>query len=135
MVTAPANRALVRWMVTRGLSERRCLGPVGMNASALRYEPRADRNAALREPIVALALRHRRYGVGVTYLKLGWVERTVNYKRVERVYRLEGGGCISSVGGVSVWSRPRGIRCCVRPLRTRCGRWTACSIGSPRDRR
>ncbi len=41
MVTAPAKRELVRRMLTRGLSERRCLGLVGMSASALRYEPRA----------------------------------------------------------------------------------------------
>ena len=46
MVTAPAKRELVRWMGTRGLSERRCLGVVGMSASALRYEPRPDRNVA-----------------------------------------------------------------------------------------
>ena len=64
MVTAPAKRELVRWMVTQGLSERRCLGVVGMSASALRYEPRPDRNIALRAQIVALAQRHRRYGVG-----------------------------------------------------------------------
>jgi putative transposase len=47
MVTAPAERELVRWMVTRALSERRCLGLVGMSASALRYEPRTDRTHAL----------------------------------------------------------------------------------------
>jgi hypothetical protein len=29
MVTAPAKRELVQWMVTQGLSERRCLGVVG----------------------------------------------------------------------------------------------------------
>jgi putative transposase len=45
------------------------LGVVGMSASALRYEPRADRNVALRVQIVALAQRHRRYGVGMIYLK------------------------------------------------------------------
>lgn len=55
MVTAPAKRELVRWMETRGLSERRCLGVVRMSESALRYEPRADRNVALRAQSAALA--------------------------------------------------------------------------------
>ncbi len=85
MVTAPAKRELVRWMVTRGLSERRCLGLVGMSASALRYEPRTDRNQALREQIVALAQRHRRYGVGMVYLMLRQAAMRMNYKRVERL--------------------------------------------------
>ena len=89
MVTAPAKRELVRWMGTRGLSERRCLGVVGMSASALRYEPRPDRNVALRAQIIALAQRHRRYGVGMIYLKLRQAAELVNYKRVERLYRLE----------------------------------------------
>ena len=61
-----------------------------MSASALRYEPRADRNQALRERIVALAQRHRRYGVGMIYLKLRQAAMAVNYKRLERLYRLEG---------------------------------------------
>ena len=43
MVAAPARRELVRWMGTRGLSERRCLGVVGMSASSFRYQPRPDR--------------------------------------------------------------------------------------------
>lgn len=89
MVTAPARRELVRWMQTRGLTERRCLATVGMSASALRYRPRPDRNVALRERIVALAQRYRRYGVGMIYLKLRQAGQPVNYKRVERLYRLE----------------------------------------------
>jgi len=53
-----------------GLSERRGLQVVRMNASALRYQPRPDRNTALRERIIALPQRHRRYGVGMIHLKL-----------------------------------------------------------------
>jgi putative transposase len=89
MVTAPARRELVRWMQTKGLSERRGLHVVNMSASALRYKPRADRNEALREQIIALAQRHRRYGVGMIHLKLRQAGEAVNYKRVERLYRLE----------------------------------------------
>jgi putative transposase len=69
MVTAPARRELVRWMHAQGLSERRGLQVVRMSASALRYQPRPDRNQTLRERIVALAQRHRRYGVGMIHLK------------------------------------------------------------------
>ena len=45
-------------MQTKGLSERHCLRIIAMSA---RYQPRPDRNQELRERIVALAQRHRRY--------------------------------------------------------------------------
>lgn len=89
MVTAPARRVLVRSMTERGLSERRALAVIGMSPSALRYAPSPDRNEALRARIVALAHRHRRYGVGMIYLKLRQAGETVNYKRVERLYVAE----------------------------------------------
>nr|WVL54470.1 IS3 family transposase [Xanthomonas nasturtii] len=87
MVSAPARRALVREWIGRGASERGALAAIGMSASALRYCPREDRNVALRERIVELAHRHKRYGVGMIYLKLRQEGRLVNYKRVERLYR------------------------------------------------
>lgn len=71
----------------RGLSERRSLAVAQMSASALRYVPRPDRNVDLRERIVALAQRHRRYGVGMIHLKLQQAGLPVNYKRVERLYQ------------------------------------------------
>jgi transposase InsO family protein len=73
-------------MADRGLSERHALRVVAMSGSSLRYRPAPDRNGRLREAIVALAHRHRRYGAGMIYLKLrqqGW---GVNHKRVERLY-------------------------------------------------
>jgi transposase InsO family protein len=89
MVTAPARRELVRWMQTKGLTERRGLQIVRMSASALRYRPRPDRNVLLRARIVALAQRHRRYGVAMIHLKLRQAGELINYKRVERLYGLE----------------------------------------------
>jgi len=74
-------------MVSRGLSERRALTVVRMSASAFRYAPRPDRNVELREQILALAQRHRRYGVGMIHLKLRQRGLRVNYKRVERLYQ------------------------------------------------
>lgn len=73
-------------MTDRGLSERHALRIVGMSASAYRYQPAPDRNTALREQIVALAHRHRRYGAGMIYLKLRQAGTRVNHKRVERLY-------------------------------------------------
>lgn len=87
MVSAPARRELVRQMMGRGLSERRALAVVQMSASALRYEPRPDRNVVLRERILALAQRHKRYGVGMIHLKLRQAGMLVNYKRAERLYQ------------------------------------------------
>ena len=89
MVTAPARHELVRWMRTRGLTERRSLAIAGMSASSLRYQPRPDRNVALRARIVALAQRYCRYGVAMIHLKRQQAGEVVNYKHVERLYRLE----------------------------------------------
>ena len=86
-MTASAKRLLVRQMVARNLSERRALRAVRMSASALRYEPRPDRNVGLRQQIVTLAHRHKRYGVGMIYLKLRQAGVLVNHKRVEQLYQ------------------------------------------------
>jgi len=90
VVTASARREVVRWMRSRGLSERKALQVVRMSASSLRYRPREDRNMELRQEIVALAQRYRRYGAGMIYLKLRQAGRAVNPKRVERLYAAEG---------------------------------------------
>jgi transposase InsO family protein len=86
VVTAPARREVVRTLVARGLSERRALAVVRMSAAALRYVPRPDQNAGLRDRILALAHRHRRYGAGMIYLKLRQSGVVVNHKRVDRLY-------------------------------------------------
>ena len=84
-MTAPARRELVRHLVDKGLSERRSLAVVRMSASACRYAPQPDRNIELRARILALAQRHKRYGVGMIHLKLRQAGLLVNYKRVERL--------------------------------------------------
>lgn len=130
MVTAPARRLLVREMTSQGLSERRALTVLRMSASALRYAPRTDRNGELRQRIVALAQRHKRYGVGMIYLKLRQEGMLVNYKRVERLYQ---------AAKLQVRRRKR-KRCqqangnpCFAPWHpTRSGRWTSYSIAPQR---
>lgn len=87
MVSAPDRRELVRYLIGQELSERRSLAIAGMSASAYRYEPRPDPNVDLREIICALANRHKRYGVGMIYLKRRQAGQMVNYKRVERLYQ------------------------------------------------
>ena len=73
-------------MTPQGLSQRKALRFVGMSASSFAYQPAADRNALLRERIVQLAQRHRRYGAAMIYLKLRQSGHCVNHKRVDRLY-------------------------------------------------
>lgn len=86
MVSAPSRRDVVRKMIEMGLSECRALRVIGMSASAYRYRPAVDRNLVLKEKIVVLAQRHRRYGAGMIYLKLRQAGEIVNHKRVDRLY-------------------------------------------------
>jgi len=86
VVSAPSRRDLVRYLIEQGLSERKSLRCVGMSPSSFRYRPATDRNAALREKIISLAHRHRRYGAGMIYLKLRQAGERVNHKRVDRLY-------------------------------------------------
>ncbi len=101
-----------------------------MSASSLRYQPAPDRNAVLRETIVALAHRHRRYGDGMIYLKLRQRGLVVNHKRVERLYteaRLQVQRLKRKkvpVASASPW--------CVPTPPTRSGPWTSRSIAAPR---
>ena len=73
-------------MQDRGISERRALAVVRMSPSTLRYTPAPDRNEELREQIITLAHRHRRYGASMIYLKLRQQGVMANHKRVERLY-------------------------------------------------
>jgi hypothetical protein len=117
-------------MVTRGLSERRALTVVHMSAAALRYVPRPDPDPGLRDRIVALAHRHRRYGAGMIYLKLRQEGRAANTSASivymqRRVYRFGGGAarrCRWPIVSRSLAPRRR----------TRCGRRTSSSIAPPK---
>ena len=73
-------------MKDQGVTERQALQIMRMSASALRYQPAPDRNVELREAILALAHRHRRYGAEMIYLKLRQRGLRVNHKRVEKLY-------------------------------------------------
>ncbi len=75
MVSAPLRRDLVRHMSDKGLRERRVLRIMGISAS---YQPAMNRNCARKKKIITLAHRHRRYGVGMIYLKLRQIGEIVN---------------------------------------------------------
>ena len=70
MVTVAARRELVRFGRARGLSERRALRMAGVSGSVLPYKRRDDGNQGLRERIVDMAHRHRRYGYRMIHLRL-----------------------------------------------------------------
>jgi len=70
-----------------GLERAAFTGRHAHECQRLAYTPRPDRNVALRERILALAHRYKRYGVGMIYLKLRQEGLLVNYKRVERLYQ------------------------------------------------
>jgi transposase InsO family protein len=72
-------------MINHGLTERYCLRVIGMSASAYCCESAQDRNRVLKEKIITLAQRHRRYGSGMIYLKLRQAGEIVNHKRVDRL--------------------------------------------------
>jgi putative transposase len=119
-------------MVTRGLTERRALTVIHMSAAALRYVPRPDPDPSLRDRIVALAHRHRRYSADMIYLKLRQEGRVVNHKRVDRLYaeaRLPVRRRRRKKVPWPIVSRSPGPR-----RRTRCGRRTSSSIARPRGR-
>jgi putative transposase len=80
----------VRQLQQCGLSERRALKLLDMSVSVLRYQPRGDGNAALRERLKELAGQYRRHGYRMLHSRLrndGWA---INVKRTYRVYRQEG---------------------------------------------
>jgi putative transposase len=56
-----ARREAVRELQAKGLSQRQAMRLVGMSSSTLRYRPRDDGNAGLRERLKQLAGQHRRH--------------------------------------------------------------------------
>ena len=76
-------------MTAHDLSERHACKLLEVDRTSYRNEPRPDRNAALREELVALARQKPRYGyrrLGALLKRRDWV---VNHKRLERLYREE----------------------------------------------
>jgi putative transposase len=91
-VTTQERRAVVTAVQGRyGISERHSCRALGFERTALRYQPiRPARDAPLRARLRELAGAYPRWGVPRLHWRLGRDGEHVNYKRVERLYRLEG---------------------------------------------
>lgn len=72
-----------------GLSERRACKLLGVDRSSYRYEPQPDRNAVLRQELLALARQKPRYGYRRLGVLLGRRGHRVNHKRLYRIYCAE----------------------------------------------
>ena len=70
-------------------SERRACGLIGISRSSHAYKPKPDRHARLRQRLITLSGKHKRYGYRMLHAKLGQEGFTVNVKVVERLYREE----------------------------------------------
>ena len=85
-----ARRDVALVMAEHGLGERYACRLLEVDRSTYRYEPRPDRNAKLRETLLALARQYPRYGYRRLWALLerqGW---DVDVKRVHRLYKAEG---------------------------------------------
>lgn len=72
------------------ISERRACKLMGVDRSSCRYEPRPDRNARLREALLALARQKPRYGYRRLHALLERGQHSASVMRVYRLYRAEG---------------------------------------------
>jgi putative transposase len=72
------------------VTERRACKLVGLDRSSYRYEPRLDRNAALRQELVTLARQKPRYGYRRLHALLSRRGFAASAQRVYRLYRTEG---------------------------------------------
>lgn len=95
-MTTGERRAVVQRVEAHyEVSERHACRAPGFERSVVRFIPqRPIVDASLRESLCALAAEHPRWGVPRLHWRPHWrLHRDgwlVNYKRVERLYRLEG---------------------------------------------
>jgi len=68
------------------LSERRACGLAGISRTGNGYVPVPDRHTRLRERLISLSGKHRRYGYRMLHAKLRQEGFEVNVKVVERLY-------------------------------------------------
>jgi putative transposase len=78
-------REAVRFLVARGLSERRACQLVQVQRSTMQYQARPDHNADLLITMRELAQQRRRYGYRRIYRLLRRCGHLVNRKRVQRL--------------------------------------------------
>src|SRR5829696_7943014 len=89
------QRAIVQELVKSGVSERMACQAVGLNRATHRYksllsEVAQQERERIRNEVVELAHRHRRYGYRRVTALLRRKGNGVNHKRVWRIWRSEG---------------------------------------------
>lgn len=89
MVSPAQRREAARFLMERGLSERRSCDLVRLSRSAFHYQPQARDDAALTDQLRALAGENKRYGYRRIHALL---KRTgpINHKRVQRLWQQAG---------------------------------------------
>ncbi len=88
-MSRPARREAVRFLVERGVSQRRACGLVGLGRSTYQYQARtarAERDTTTVERMRQLAARHPRYGYRRIWALLRRAGQAVNRKRVYRLW-------------------------------------------------
>jgi len=73
------------------VSERRACKLMGVDRGSYRYEPRPDRNAQLREALIALARQKPRYGYRRLHALLVRRDHPASVMRIYRLYRARTG--------------------------------------------
>lgn len=73
-----------------GLSERKACLLVNMSASVYRYQPREDKDTALRQRLREIAGERKRFGSPRLHILLKRENLVINHKRTERIYHEEG---------------------------------------------
>ncbi|MES4792280.1 MAG: hypothetical protein C4321_04215, partial [Chloroflexota bacterium] len=125
----PSQRELARFLIERGLPQRRACRLSGLSRSSYQYQSRPDRNASLKEKLRRISQRHPRWGDRKVWAALVREGEKVNRKRVQRLWR-EGRPQVAPRKRKR--KRRRGIVC--RPAverPTRSGRWTSSLIQRP----
>ena len=87
MLKPSDQRAAVRFLVERGVSERRACVLEAANRSSVQYQLRRGADDVLVDRIAGLAQRHHRYGhrrIWILLRREGWA---VNHKRVQRLWQ------------------------------------------------
>lgn len=77
----------MRFLVERGVSERRACALVAANRATVQYHPRAHADDGVAQRLAVLAQRHPRYGYRRVWALLRREGRAVNRKRVHRLWR------------------------------------------------
>ena len=90
MVTPAARREAVTHLRTAfEMSERRACRVIGSDRTSIRYVPKREEDAELRDRLKALAQERLRFGYRRLHVLLRREGHEVNRKRVQRIYREE----------------------------------------------